>query len=156
MTPAINTVKKARINFKVHQYAHLPGAESYSLEAARKLNIAPERIFKTLVVELDSSDLVVAIIPADTKLSLKTLAKAAGAKKAQMANPQDVQRSTGYVLGGVSPLGQKKRLKPYLDASAKCFATLFISAGKRGLEIELHYKDLLTLTKATLASLSQD
>lgn len=153
MTPAIKSAKKANINFKIHEYEHQPSDDGYGLEAARKLRIAPERIFKTLVLELDAGELCVCVVPVDQKLNLKAAAKACGAKKAQMANPTDVQRTTGYVLGGVSPLGQKKRLKTVVDKTAKCFTSICVSAGKRGLEIELNYSDLLKLTKAELAPL---
>jgi Cys-tRNA(Pro)/Cys-tRNA(Cys) deacylase len=136
MTPAINIAKKNKISFKVHEYNHDSASESYGLEAAVKMGVDENRVFKTLVVQLDNKQLAVAVLPVSSQLSMKLMAKAAGAKKAIMADPPDVQRSTGYVLGGVSPLGQKKRLKTVIDSSAKKDSTLYISAGRRGLAIE--------------------
>lgn len=154
MTPAINTAKKAKITFTIHEYDHDPACPSYGLEAAEKLGIPPERVFKTLVVDV-GGELVVAIIPVDALLGLKLVAKAAGGKKAAMADPALVERSTGYVLGGVSPLGQKKRLRTFIDASALAHPTIHVSAGRRGLEIELSPNDLALLTKATFTELRQ-
>ncbi len=145
MTPAINLAKKQKINYKVHEYSHDSASESYGLEAAVKMGVEESRVFKTLVVQLDNKQLAVAILPVSSQLSMKLMAKAVGVKKAVMAAPADVQRSTGYVLGGVSPLGQKKRLKTILDSSAEQFPTIYISAGRRGLEIELSPDDLLGL-----------
>ena len=146
MTPAIDTAKKTKIKFRVHQYVHDPASRSYGEEAAEKLGILPGRVFKTLVAELDSRNLAVSVIPVDRQLNLKAFAKALGAKKAKMADKKDVERSTGYVLGGVSPIGQKKRLPTRIDQSAEQFETIFISAGRRGLEIELAPQDLAELT----------
>ena len=156
MTPAINAAKQARVNYTIHEYEHDPAAESYGEEAAEKIGANPAQVFKTLVVSLDGKDLAVGVVPVTAMLGLKQIAKAAGAKKALMADKQLVQRTTGYVLGGVSPLGQKKRLKTFIDDSARNFATLFVSAGKRGLEIELAPEDLSRLTGATFAPLQQD
>ncbi|RUR37897.1 Cys-tRNA(Pro) deacylase [Vreelandella populi] len=154
MTPAINTAKKAGILFEIHEYHHDAAAESYGLEAAEKLGVAAEKVFKTLVVTLDGKALAVGIVPVTMQLGLKQIAKAAGAKKAVMGVPAEVERATGYVLGGVSPLGQKKRLATYIDASAASFDTIFVSAGRRGLEIELAPSDLATLCKANFAPLA--
>ena len=110
MTPAINLAMKNNIVHSVHEYAHDAASESYGLEAAEKLGVPAERVFKTLVVSVDNKNLVVGVVPVSTMLSMKLIAKAAGGKKAVMAEQSDVERSTGYVLGGVSPLGQKKRL----------------------------------------------
>ncbi|MCA1773718.1 MAG: Cys-tRNA(Pro) deacylase [Halomonas sp.] len=151
MTPAINSAKSAGIAFQVHEYDHDPAAESYGLEAADKLGVAAEQVFKTLVVKLDGKQLAVGIVPVTGQLNLKQIAKAAGAKKAAMAQPAEVERTTGYVLGGVSPLGQKKRLATFIDRSADAFATIYVSAGRRGLEIELAPKDLQALSQAQLA-----
>jgi Cys-tRNA(Pro)/Cys-tRNA(Cys) deacylase len=155
MTPAIDFAKKHKIEHAVHEYSHDTSAESYGMEAAEKLGLHPERVFKTLVVKLDGKDLAVGVIPVSSMLSMKLLAKAAGAKKAVMAEQSEVQRTTGYVLGGVSPLGQKKRLKTYIDNSASNFETLFVSAGRRGLEIELKPEDLERLTGGSLAAICQ-
>jgi len=151
MTPGINAARKAKITHKVHEYVHDPAAESYGLEAAEKLGVPVDRVFKTLVVSLDNKELAVGVIPVSSMLSMKLVAKAAGAKKATMADPPAVERSTGYVLGGVSPLGQKKRLKTIIDASAMHFSTVYVSAGRRGLEIELSPKDLVKLVNGALA-----
>lgn len=155
MTPAINAAKKKKIVYKVHQYSHDPGHDSYGKEAAEKLGIAEERVYKTLVVQLDKGGLTVAIIPVSSMLSMKQIAKAAGAKKAVMAKKELVEKTTGYVLGGVSPLGQKKRLVTVIDSSAKNFSTVLVSAGRRGLEIELKPADLAVLTTATFAEILQ-
>ncbi|MBL4798704.1 MAG: Cys-tRNA(Pro) deacylase [Oleispira sp.] len=158
MTPAIKLVKKNKMPHSVHEYSHDASAiysgESYGQEAADKMGIAAEKIFKTLVVNLDNKELVVAIIPVSSMLSMKHIAKAAKAKKAAMADKQEVERSTGYVLGGVSPLGQKKRLRTFIDDSAQGFPTIFVSAGKRGLEIELNPSDLAQLLSAHFNELS--
>lgn len=153
MTPAINMAKKARILHRIHEYTHDPSAESYGLEAATKLRVHPAQVFKTLVVSLDGLQLAVGIIPVESQLSMKLIARAAGAKKAGMADRQVVQRTTGYVLGGVSPLGQKKSLPTFLHDSAKNHESVFVSAGRRGLEIELAPQDLLALTRGTFANL---
>jgi len=155
MTPAINAAKKRKIAYTVHQYAHDPGHDAYSKEAVEKLGLAEERVFKTLVVQLESGPLAVAVVPVASMLSMKLIAKAAGSKKAAMADKNQVERTTGYVLGGVSPLGQKKRLVTVIDSSAKAFPTIFVSAGRRGLEIELRPTDLATLTTATFADIRQ-
>lgn len=153
MTPAITLARKCRIAHRIHEYLHDPASASYGLEAAEKLNLDPGQVYKTLVVQLDSGELAVGIIPVNRQLNLKQFAKAIGAKKAAMADAADVQRSTGYVLGGVSPLGQKKRLRTLIDASAAQRDTLFVSAGRRGLEIELAPADLGRLTGGLFAIL---
>ncbi|MFV8819406.1 Cys-tRNA(Pro) deacylase [Haliea sp. E17] len=154
MTPGINAARKNRVNHKVHEYIHDPAAESYGLEAAEKMGVASERVFKTLVVNLDGKVLAVGVVPVDHKLNMKHIARALGGKKASMADPGDVERSTGYVLGGVSPLGQKKSLRTVIDESATRFPTIFVSAGRRGLEIELSPDDLCTLVDGSFASIS--
>jgi Cys-tRNA(Pro)/Cys-tRNA(Cys) deacylase len=155
MTPGINAARKAKIAHKVHEYVHDPATESYGLEAAEKLSVPEARVFKTLVVSLDSRELAVGVIPVSSMLSMKRMAKAAGAKKASMADRADVERSTGYVLGGVSPLGQKKRLKTIIDSSASHHPTIYVSAGRRGLEIELSPADLVRLVNGVLAEICQ-
>ncbi len=154
MTPAVKLAEKQKIHFNLHQYHHDPSSPSYGLEAAEKLGVDAHKVFKTLLAQLDSKGLVVAVIPVSCQLNLKNLAKAAGAKKATMALPADVERSTGYLLGGVSPLGQKKRLKTYICESAQVLDMMCISGGKRGLEIELSPQDLQQLTQAHFASLT--
>jgi len=153
MTPAINLAKRKKITHKVHKYYHDPSNESYGIEAAEKMGVPEARVFKTLVVSLDNKKLVVGVIPVSSMLSMKHMATATGAKKAAMADKSDVERSTGYVLGGVSPLGQKKSLKTVIDASANDFSTIFVSAGRRGLQIELSPTDLRKLTGGVFTTL---
>lgn len=148
MTPAINAAKKAGIAHRIHEYDHDSNAESYGLEAAEKLGVDPERVFKTLVVQLDDGRLAVGIVPVATSLNMKSMATALNAKRAEMADMEAAERSTGYVAGGISPLGQKKRLAMVLDEGAKALDTIFVSAGRRGLEIELAPAALIELTGA--------
>lgn len=155
MTPGINIAKRKGIVYTVHEYIHEPSAESYGQEAALKMGVEEAKVFKTLVVELESKELVVGVIPVSSMLNLKSIAKAAGAKKATMADKKDVERATGYVLGGVSPLGQKKRLRAYIDSTALDHTTIFVSAGRRGLEIELSPRDLVILVSGVVDQLCQ-
>ncbi|WP_316896551.1 Cys-tRNA(Pro) deacylase [Pseudodesulfovibrio indicus] len=154
MTPAINAAKKAKITFTVHEYEHDPAAPSFGIEAAEKLGVPPERVFKTLVVDAGGT-LAVAVVPVLLKLDLKAAAKALGTKKAAMAEAKAVERTTGYVLGGVSPLGQKKRLPTILDKSARHCPTVFVSGGRRGLDIELAPAELAALTRADFAPIAR-
>jgi Cys-tRNA(Pro)/Cys-tRNA(Cys) deacylase len=156
MTPAINIAKKAKINYTIHEYKHDTDSSSYGEEAASKLNISEQQVFKTLLVELSSKQLVVAVLPVSNKLSLKSMASCMKEKKATMANKDDAQRSTGYLLGGISALGQKKKLKTFIDKSALNFDTIYISAGKRGLEIELNPNDLSKLLNAKFELITLD
>ncbi|GAB6145424.1 Cys-tRNA(Pro) deacylase [Desulfocicer niacini] len=156
MTPGINAAKKAKIDHTIHKYTHDPAGESYGIEAALKLKVPEEQVFKTLVVSLDTGALVVGVIPVAAMLNMKRMAKACNAKKAAMATPAEVERSTGYVLGGVSPLGQKKRLPTIIDDSAKDFPTIYVSAGRRGLDIELSPEDLLRLTRGKFETITDD
>ena len=155
MTPAINLAKKKKISHTIHQYEHDPRADSYGLEAAEVLGQDPAKVFKTLLFSLNGEpkNLAVAIIPVDQKLNLKQAAKAAKAKKAEMANPDIAQKTTGYVVGGISPLGQKKALPTFIHSSAEEKQTICVSAGKRGLEIELAPADLAMLTRGQFAEL---
>lgn len=154
MTPAITIAEKSGIAYHIHDYQHDPASSSYGLEAAEKLALPAAQVFKTLVAALDTGELVVAILPVAARLNMKRLARALGAKKAVMAEAVKVERSSGYVLGGVSPLGQKKSLLTVLDDSASGWPTIFVSAGRRGLEIELAPADLEKLTRATLAPIT--
>ncbi|EEX92972.1 YbaK family protein [Vibrio orientalis CIP 102891 = ATCC 33934] len=155
MTPAINLAKKKKITHTIHQYEHDPRADSYGLEAAEVLGQDPAKVFKTLLFSLNGEpkNLAVAIIPVEHKLNLKQAAKAAKAKKAEMANPEIAQKTTGYVVGGISPLGQKKALPTFIHQSAQTLETICVSAGKRGLEIELAPQDLAMLTRGQFAEL---
>ena len=155
MTPGINIAKKHQVTHTIHEYSHDELSESYGLEAADKLGVDACQVFKTLVVTLDNKALVVGVIPVSSMLSMKLIAKVVSAKKATMADKSDVERSTGYVLGGVSPLGQKKPLKTIIDSSANQFTTIYVSGGRRGLEIELSPRDLIKLTKGKLAEICQ-
>ena len=155
MTPAINLAKKLKIFHRVHEYAHDPSSESYGLEAAEKLGVPEARVFKTLVVNIDNKALAVGVVPVSSMLSMKAMAKAAGAKKAVMTSQSAVERSTGYVLGGVGPLGQKRPLKTIIDSSARNFDTIYVSAGRRGLEIELSPEDLRMLVSGVFENICQ-
>lgn len=156
MTPAINQLKKLNLAYKVHQYTHETSAKSYGLEATEKLNVDAEFVFKTLVVEVDNNYLAVAVIPVAKQLNLKKLAKTLKAKKIKMAEVSKVQNSTGYLLGGVSPLGQKKSLTTVLDNSAETLKTIFVSGGKRGLEIELAPQYLILSLQASYADIMSE
>ena len=155
MTPAINLAKKLNITHTVHEYTHDPDSDSYGLEAAEKLQVDPARVFKTLIVRTDTGELVVAVIPVVSMLSMKLTAKAVGAKKAEMAAKLDAERSTGYVLGGISPMGQRKPLKTVIHTTAQSYPTIYVSAGRRGLEIELSPEDLRKAVNGNYAEVCQ-
>lgn len=155
MTPAIDLLKKAKAEHRVHSYQHDPKAPSYGLEAAEKLGLDPARVFKTLLAATEKGELLVAVVPVAGTLDLKALAHAAGAKKADMADPQLAQRSTGYLVGGISPLGQKKRLRTFIDQSARQYAQIHVSAGRRGLEVALTADSLAALTQAVFADIGR-
>lgn len=152
-TPATTLLAKRKIPHTVHAYEHDMGAESYGLEAAEALGLEPGRVFKTLVADVDGK-LTVGVVPVTGQLDLKALAAAVGGKRARMADPAAAQRATGYVLGGISPLGQRSRLPIVVDATAQSWPTLYCSAGRRGLEVELAPDDLVTLTGATVAPIA--
>lgn len=152
-TPATALLAKQKVAHHLHAYDHDPRAESYGLEAVEALGLDRARVFKTLVAEVDGR-LVVGVVPVTGQLDLKALAAAAGGKKAKMADPAAAQRATGYVLGGISPLGHRSRLPVVIDASASTFETVFCSAGRRGLEVEVAPGDLIRLTGAVVASIA--
>ncbi|GAB3128878.1 Cys-tRNA(Pro) deacylase [Tsukamurella serpentis] len=152
-TPAIAALQAAGITFTTHEYTHDPRAQSFGGEAAQALGHDPARVFKTLVIT-DGKTLAVAMVPTSGTLSLKAAGAALGLHRPTMADPADVRRVTGYVLGGVSPLGQRKRLPTALDETALGFATVFCSAGRRGLEVELAPSDLAETTSAVVAPLA--
>ncbi|AHI01229.1 Cys-tRNA(Pro) deacylase [Kutzneria viridogrisea] len=152
-TPATALLGKRKVPHTLHSYDHDPRHDSYGLEAAEALGIAPERVFKTLVAEVDGK-LAVGVVPVTGQLDLKALAAALHGKKAKMAEVAAAERATGYVAGGISPLGQKKRLPLVIDSSAQGFDTVFCSAGRRGLEVELAPGDLAELTGAVLAPIA--
>jgi Cys-tRNA(Pro)/Cys-tRNA(Cys) deacylase len=151
MTPAIDLLKKHQVSFELLSYEHCSNTTQYGLEAVEKLHLDSAKVFKTLVLETQDGQLLVAITPVSQQVNLKQLASSCGAKKVTMAAAKKVQASTGYVLGGVSPLGQKKRLPTFLHKSASQFQCIYVSAGKRGVEIAIHPDDLLKLTAAQLA-----
>lgn len=155
MTPAIDLLKKAKAAHQVHSYHHDPKAASYGLEAAEKLNLEPAQVFKTLLAASEKGELLVAVVPVAGTLDLKALAQAAGVKKADMADPNAAQRATGYLLGGISPLGQKKRLRTFIDESAQQFPSIYVSAGRRGLEVQLDAAVLAQLTQAVFAPIGR-
>ncbi len=154
-TPATVALDRAGMRFTLHSYDHDPRAESYGLEAAEALGVDPSRVFKTLLVTLDGTP-VVGIVAVSGQLDLKALARALGGSKAAMANPADAERLTGYVTGGISPVGQKRRLRTVLDASALDHDTVYVSAGRRGLEVEVDPADLVTITEAIVDRVSRD
>ncbi|MBB4663071.1 Cys-tRNA(Pro) deacylase [Conexibacter arvalis] len=143
-TPATRAARRAGVDFGLHEYTHDPGADSYALEAAEALGLEPARVFKTLVVDRDGT-LTVCIVPAADTLDLRSLGK-----RAAMAPTERAEKVTGYVAGGISPLGQRRPLPTLVDESAAGFETIFVSAGRRGLEIELRPDDLLALTRGEL------
>jgi Cys-tRNA(Pro)/Cys-tRNA(Cys) deacylase len=149
MTPAVVAAERAGIPFTLHEYEHDPRSESYGLEAAKKTGVDSARVFKTLVVAQDGA-LSVAIVPVAAQLDLRALGK-----RAALADRGAAERATGYVLGGISPLGQRKRLPTLLDESALQYATIYVSAGRRGLEIELAPADLVRLTNATMKEMTR-
>lgn len=153
MTPAVTALHKAGLPFLIHEYDHDPSNTRYGDEAAEKMGVSASRIFKTLVIELDNGNLAVTLLPVNLSLNLKAAARSLQAKKAQLAKPEQVERSSGYVLGGVSPIGQKKAIQTVIDNSAQEFTTIFVSGGKRGLEIELEPQHLCQVTHAHYESL---
>lgn len=153
-TPATVALTASGTEFTLHSYDHDPASPSYGEEAAQALGVCPDRVFKTLVADVDG-ELTVAVVPVAGQLDLKALAAAVGGKRATMADPAAAERTTGYVRGGISPLGQRKRLRTVLDESAGSHDTICVSAGRRGLEVELSPKDLATLTSAVLAPIGR-
>lgn len=153
-TPATQALTRAGIQFTVHTYDHDPSAASYGLEAARALGLDPATVFKTLLAEVDG-DLVVGIVPVSGQLDLKALAAAVGGKKAVMADPAVAERVTGYVVGGISPIGQKRRLRTVLDTSAGEHPTVYVSGGRRGVDLGLAPGDLVRVTEAVLAPIAR-
>jgi Cys-tRNA(Pro)/Cys-tRNA(Cys) deacylase len=154
-TPATNALTKAGVEFTVHPYDHDPSAASYGAEAAEALGLDPSQVFKTLLASVDGK-LVVAVVPVTGQLDLKALAAAAGGKKAVMAEPADAERATGYVVGGLSPLGQCRRLPTFVDDSATTLDAIYVSGGRRGLDIGLAPADLLSVTGASYARIRRD
>ncbi|ANP54490.1 Cys-tRNA(Pro)/Cys-tRNA(Cys) deacylase [Streptomyces griseochromogenes] len=153
-TPATVALTTAGVDYTVHAYDHDPSHASYGEEAAEAMGVPPDRVFKTLVADVDGA-LTVAVVPVSGTLDLKALAAAVGGKRATMADPALAERTTGYVRGGISPLGQRKKLPTVLDDSADTHPTICVSAGRRGLEVELSPGDLADLTAAVLAPIGR-
>lgn len=154
-TPATAALVAAGFTFVEHAYAHDPAQRGYGLEAASVLGIDPQQVFKTLLADVDGA-LVVAVVPVSGKLDLGALARAVGGKRAAMADPAVAERKTGYVLGGISPIGQKTRLRTVLDETVELFDTVFVSGGRRGFDIELSPADLIAVTGAVVAAVARD
>lgn len=152
-TPALVILQRSGLDFSVHTYAHDPAAESFGMEAAEALDLDPATVFKTLLAEVDGAS-TVAIVPVTGQLDLKGLAAARGGKRARMMEVAAAERMTGYVAGGISPLGQRKALPTVIDTSAEGLATIYVSGGQRGLDIGIAPADLLRLTAATYAPIS--
>jgi Cys-tRNA(Pro)/Cys-tRNA(Cys) deacylase len=154
VTPAVVALQRAKMPFVIREYEHDPAAQSYGMEAAEKLGLDPAAVFKTLVASVDGR-LTVAIVPVARSLDLKALAAAAGGKRAAMADIGEAERATGYVAGGISPLGQRKRLPTVIDESAMGLERMYVSGGRRGLDIELAPADLRALTQAKVAPIAR-
>lgn len=155
-TPATAAAQRAKVAHTLHEYTHDPANRAYGLEAVEALGLDPDRCFKTLIaVAASGAKPVCAVVPVSAQLDLKALAAAAGVKQMGLADAAVAERVTGYLVGGISPLGQKQRLALYVDEGARRFPTIFVSAGRRGLEIELSPDDLAALTGATFAALAR-
>ena len=152
-TPAVRALEQAGVAFELLEYDYDPAADAIGLQAAQALGRPAGTVFKTLVVALDTGELVCALVPSDARLSLKAIAAAAGARKAELADPKKAERATGYVVGGISPLGQRKRLRTFVDASATTLTGMVVNGGRRGLQIALAPHDLVAATAATVVDL---
>lgn len=162
-TPATEALRRAGIAFRLHEYAVPPrgGRErderpAYGIDAAEALGVAPERVFKTLVVDVDGAGLVVAVVPVSHALDLKRCAQAVGGRRAELAEPAVAERATGYVVGGISPIGQRRRLPVVIDASALVHETILVSAGRRGLQVELTGSELARIIGAVVDAISKE
>jgi len=155
-TPAIVALTAAGVRFEVHEFDNLPTERGYGLAAADALGVEPDRVFKTLLATIDDTNQAVGIVPVSGQLSLKELAAAVGAKRAEMCPPQTAERLTGYVVGGISPFGQKRPLPTVIDETCILFDTIFVSGGRRGLDIEIAPDDLIAVLSGTTAPIGTD
>lgn len=155
MTPAVDQLERAGVEFTLHPYDHDPSAPSYGLEAAEVLGVEQDLVFKTLMADLGDGGLVVAIVPVAEMLNLKALASVFGQKRAAMAQVVDAERSSGYVAGGISPFGQRTQRPTAIDESALICETIFVSGGRRGLDLELRAEDLISLLHARTGPLTR-
>jgi Cys-tRNA(Pro)/Cys-tRNA(Cys) deacylase len=157
MTPAVKAAEQAGVPITLHEYAHDPATTAFGLEAAEALGLDPKSVFKTLLVALDADHrrLAVAVVPVAGQLDLKAMAAACRVKRAEMADPAQAQRATGYLLGGISPIGQKKKLPTVVDQTASSFAKVYVSGGRRGLDIGIAPDDLVAICSATLAPIGR-
>ena len=153
-TPAVQAVAQAGLSFRLLEYEYDPSAEAVGLQAAAAMGLDPGMVFKTLITALDTGELVCAVIPSDARLNLKALAAAAGGKRAEMADPRKAERSSGFVVGGISPFGQRKRLRTFVDRSAEALSEVVVNGGRRGLQIALRPADLISTLGAVVAPLS--
>jgi Cys-tRNA(Pro)/Cys-tRNA(Cys) deacylase len=158
MTPAVLALRAAGVALTTHEYAHDPRlqekGQSFGLEAAELLGLDPDRVHKTLMAKADDS-LVVAVVPVSGRLDLKALARAVGASKAAMANVREAERATGYVAGGISPFGQKRAHRTVVDETVELWDTVYVSGGRRGLDVEIAPADLVEVTGAIVADISR-
>jgi Cys-tRNA(Pro)/Cys-tRNA(Cys) deacylase len=153
MTPAVSALGAADVAFTLHEFEHRPGARDYGQEAADAIGVEHDQVFKTLVVAADG-ELAVAIVPVSCQLSLRAVAAALGVKRAELCDPQRAERATGYVVGGISPFGQRKRLTTVIDESCDLYDTIFVSGGRRGLDLGIAPADLVAVTGAIVAAIT--
>ena len=156
MTPAVTALERLGLAFRVLEYEHDPRSEAYGSEAAEALELDPHAVFKTLLARLEPDELVVALVPVTASLDLKALARAAGAKRAAMAAPADAERATGYVVGGISPLGQRRTLRAFVDETVTILDQCYVSGGRRGLELALAPDDLVAAISANVSDLATE
>ena len=156
MTPAVTALERLGLAFRVLEYQHEPRSEAYGSEAAEALELDPHAVFKTLLARLEPDELVVALVPVTASLDLKALARAAGAKRAAMAAPADAERATGYVVGGISPLGQRRTLRAFVDETVTILDQCYVSGGRRGLELALAPDDLVAAISANVSDLATE